>query len=154
MMLREPWRTRLLFLSFAINLVAIPILVVPFVTARYAVHRPLLPLGPPPPGVMIERMAAELPKVDGRRLQDAMEPHAETIEVARVHMEASRREMARQLASTPFDRDATKVAMQKWQANWAAWSRALGDAMLDGAEQLSPEGRTLLAARRTQRRGP
>ncbi len=154
MMLREPWRTRLLFLSFAVNLVTIPMLVVPIVTSRFGQQRPLLPLGPPPPGVMIERMTAQLPKVDGQRLREAMEPHKEEIEVARVHMEASRRDMVRELSSTPFDREATKSAMRKWQANWAMWSKALGDAMLDGAGQLSPEGRTRLAARRVPRRQP
>ena len=154
MMLREPWRTRLLFLSFAVNLVAIPTLVVPFVWVPRAVERPLLPLGPPPPGVMIQRMVKELPPEDGPRLEAAMAPHAEDIEVARVHMEASRREMTRQLGNTPFDREAAKAAMAKWQANWTLWSQTLGDAMLDGAAELSPEGRERLAARRAGRRPP
>lgn len=153
MMLREPWRTRLLFLSFAVNLVTISMLTAPAVTQRFT-PRPLLPLGPPPPGVMVQRMVKELPPEDGRRLEAAMESHIEQIEVARVHMEAARRDMMRQISATPFDHEAAQAAMQRWQANWAAWSRALGVAMLDAAGELSPEGRERLAARRMARRPP
>jgi uncharacterized membrane protein len=140
MMLREPWRTRLLFLSFALNLIAIPM-----IAGRFVMHRPPLPQGPTRPEVIVERMAHELPAEDAARLRAAMEPHLPDIDAARARMEAARAAMSRAIGQTPFDEAAVRAAMHTWQTAWMAWSDDLGTAMLAALAELSPEGRERLA---------
>ena len=140
MALREPWRTRLLFLSFAVNLVTVPM-----VGMRYVMHSPPLPPGAPRPEVMVDRMARELPAEDGLRFRAAVAPHLEEIDAARTRMEATRRSMLREIGRTKFDRPAVQAAMHDWQAAWAVWSSGIGSAMLDALADLTPEGRQQLA---------
>jgi uncharacterized membrane protein len=140
MMLREPWRTRLLFLSFALNLI-----VIPMIAGRFVMHRPALPPGPTRPEVVVERLAHELPADDAARLRAAMKPHLPDIEVARARMEAARATMSRAIGQTPFDEAAVRTAMRTWQTAWMAWSDDLGSAMLAALAELSPEGRQRLA---------
>lgn len=140
MMLREPWRTRLLFLSFALNLITIPM-----IGARFVMHRPALPPGPPHPEVMIERLAHELPPDDAGRLRLAMQQHLPDIEVARAKMMVARAAMSRAIGQSPFDEAAVRTAMQTWQSAWMTWSDDLGAAMLAALADLSPEGRQRLA---------
>ncbi len=149
MTLREPWRTRLLFLSFAINLVTIPM-----AGMRYFGHfiPPPLPPGPLPPQVMVDRLTKELPPEDGVKFRAAVEPHIEEIEVARTRMEAARTAMLRAIGRTPFDPASVQTAMRKWQSAWNAWSDGIGEAMLAGFGDLSPEGRQQLAEAGLHRR--
>ena len=140
MMLREPWRTRLLFLSFAINLIIIPI-----AGARYVVYRPPLPPGLPRGEMMIEHMVKDLPPEDADRFRATMEQHLPDIEAARARMEAARRGMSRAIGHTPFDEAALKTAMHNWQSAWNLWSDNLGAAMLDALPGLSDAGRERLA---------
>lgn len=139
-MLREPWRTRLLFLSFAVNLVTLPM-----IGTRLFMHPPTLPQGPPRPEVMVERMAHQLPPDDAVQFRAAMEEHVPDIEVARARMVAARAAMSRAIGRSPFDEAAVRAAMQTWQSAWMAWSDDLGVAMMAGLAKLSPEGRQRLA---------
>lgn len=149
MMLREPWRTRLLFVSFAVNLVTIPM-----AGMRYFGHfgPPPLPPGPPRPQMMVERLTKELPPADGEKFRSAVEPHIEEIEVARVRMEAARTAMLRAIGSTPFEPEAVQASMRKWQQSWKAWSDGIGVAMLAGLQDVSAEGRQQLAEAGLHRR--
>ena len=141
MTLREPWRTRLLLLSFAVNLFAVPM-----AATRFLMHRPSLPGGGvPPPQVMIDRLAELLPPDDANHFRTSMEDHVPDIEVSRARMEAARAAMGRAIARTPFDPDAVRAAMSTWQAAWKAWSDDFGSAMLAALGDVSPDGRERLA---------
>ena len=145
MMLREPWRTRLLFLSFAVNLVTIPIAAAPFVLHHPMMVPPPVPGGPPRPAVMFDRIARARSEDDRGKLRAVVEPHFEEIDVARVRMEAARGAMLRAIGHTPYDSEALRTAMHNWQVAWRAWSDEFGTAFLEGVQEVSPEGRQRLA---------
>lgn len=152
MMLREPWRTRLLFLSFAVNLITIPV-----AAGHFFYHRrfpPPLPGGPPRPAIMFQHISIPLAPSDKAKMLTAVEPHFEEIEVARIHMEAARAAMLRAIGSDPFDPDALQAAMHNWQSAWKVWSDDFGDAFLEAVKQVSADGRQKLATagRRRQER--
>lgn len=153
MMLREPWRTRLLFLSFAVNLITIPMAAAPLFH-HWRMVPPPVPGGPPHPGVMFERISRALAEDDKGKLQAAAEPHFEEIDVARARMDAARAAMLRAIGHTPYDPNALRDAMRDWQVAWRAWSDDFGAAFLDGVKDISPDGRQRLAeaGRRRPRR--
>ncbi len=145
MTLREPWRTRLLFLSFAVNLVTIPIAAAPFVYHRPIMVPPPVPGGPPRPVVMFERISRSLSAEDQTKLIAVAEPHFEEIDVARARMEAARAAMLRAIGHTPYEPEALRTAMRNWQVAWKEWSDDFGAAFVDAIQEVSPEGRQRLA---------
>lgn len=149
MMLREPWRTRLLFLSFAVNLVLIPIAGARFWTR----HGPITP-GLPRTEMIIEHMVHDLPADDAMRFRTAMEDHLGDIDAARVRMLAARGAMSRAIGRSPYDPGAVQASMQAWQATWNSWSEELGRGMLAALPNLSEEGRQKLAAAGRRRPAP
>ena len=148
MMLREPWRTRLLFVSFALNLLLLPI-----AATRFMPHRPPITPGVPPTQMIIAHMARDLPPHDADLLHDTMDRHEGDIEAARVRMLAARSAMARAIGRAPYDSSAVQETMQTWQRSWQAWSEALGRGMLDALPGLSDQGRQNLAAAGHRRSG-
>ncbi len=149
MMLREPWRTRLLFLSFALNLLLIPI-----AGARFWTQPPPLTPGLPRTEMIIDRMVRDLPADDAVRFRTTMEEHLGDIDAARVRMLAARSAMSRAIGRSPYDPAAMKASMQTWQSTWNSWSEALGEGMLAALPRLSEEGRQKLAATGRRRPGP
>ncbi len=141
MMLREPWRTRLLFLSFAVNLLLIPI-----AGARFWARQPPLTPGLPRTEMIIDHMVRDLPADDAARFRSTMEDHLGDIDAARVRMLAARGAMSRTIGRSPYDPAAVQASMQNWQSTWNNWSEALGQAMLAALPNLSEEGRQRLAA--------
>lgn len=147
MMLREPWRTRLLILSFALNL-----LLLPLAGARlWAPRAPLTP-GLPRTEIIIDHMTRDLPPEDAERFRATMEQHLPDIEGARARMLAARNAMSRAIGRTPYDPVVLQDAMRAWQAAWTNWSETLGQAMLAALPGLSAPGREALA--KMGRRGP
>lgn len=141
MMLREPWRTRLLVLSFAVNL-----LLIPLAGARlWAPHAPFTP-GLPRTEIIIEHMVRDLPPEDAERFRTTMEEHLGDIDSARVRMLAARNAMSRAIGRSPYDPAILRDAMHTWQTAWTGWSETLGQAMLDALPGLSTPGREALAA--------
>lgn len=138
-LLREPWRTRLLFLSVAVNLFTIPV-----IAGGWLPHRHPHPSGPRSE-VVIRRMARELPSGDAGRFRAAMERHVPEIETARARMDAARAAMLRTIAASSYDEESVRQAMKSWQAAWMAWSDQLELSMLAALAELSPEGRQKLA---------
>lgn len=137
MLLREPWRTRLLFGSFALNL---------FMLALVGAHllvRP--PPGGPQPERIIAHMVRELPPEDAERFRAVMATRLPAIEDAHARMEGARRAMAQAIARTPYDEAAVREAMKRWQTAWLAMSDGIGEGMLDAVTTLSPDGRRRLA---------
>lgn len=147
MMLREPWRTRLLVLSFALNL-----LLIPLAGARlWAPRAPLTP-GLPRTEIIIDHMVRDLPPEDAERFRTTMEQHLGDIDSARVRMLAARTAMSRAIGRTPYDPALLQDAMRIWQTAWTNWSETLSQAMLAALPALSTPGREALA--RMGRHGP
>lgn len=148
-MLREPWRTRLLFLSFAVNLLLIPIAGARFWTR----HGPLTP-GLPRTEMIIEHMVHDLPADDAARFRSAMQEHLGEIDTARARMLEARGAMSRAIGQTPYDPASVQASMQTWQSAWNMWSEALGRGMLAALPNLSEAGRQKLAIAGRRRSPP
>src|SRR4051794_35876696 len=138
-MLREPWRTRLLFVSVAGNLFAAAL-----IGAHYTM-RPARPPGPPRAAIIMDRMAHDLAPDDAARFRAAMQARMPEIEAARARMEQARDAMSRAIAQSPYDEAAVRQALKAWQQAWIAMSDDLGTGMLTAVSGLSPDGRRRLA---------
>ncbi len=142
---REPWRTRLLFLSLAGNVFALAL-----IGAHVAGRRQF---GPPGPDAAIDRMARDLAPADGERFRAVMAAARPQHALARGRMEAARDAMSRAIGQAPYDEAAVRQAMLAWQSAWLEWSRGFGATMLTALADLSPDGRRQLAEA-GQRRKP
>src|SRR5579875_2864105 len=131
-MLREPWRTRLLFVSVASNMFALGL-----IGAQLGVHPQQA--GPPHPDVMVERMARDLPPADAGRFRAAMRERLPEIETLRAQMETARAGIARAIAQTPYNEADVRLAMKTWQRSWLTMSDKIGDGMLAAVSDLSPD---------------
>ena len=136
-MFREPWRTRLLLASLAGNLFAVGLVAAFFAFAP--------PRRPPGPEAAVERMARDLAGPDAERFRAAMQHAWPQQERARRAMDEARMEMARSIGQTPYDADAVRQAMLRWQSAWLEWSNQFGAGMLAAVSGLSPDGRARLA---------
>ncbi len=136
-MFREPWRTRLLFVSLAGNVFALALI------GAQVAGRPRG--GPPGPQAAVERMARDLPQADSERFRAVMEAALPQHALARARMEAARDRMSRAIGGTPYDEAAVRQAMLAWQEAWLDWSRGFGATMLAALAELSPDGRRHLA---------
>ena len=135
--LRDPWRTRVLWLSLAGNLFAAPLL-----GAQFIMHRP-----PGPPGLegVVDRMARSLPDEDAARFRATLEHERPWYNLARREMDESREQLSRAIAQQPYDEAVVRGRMHDWQARWIETSTRFGDSLLIAFGKLSPEGRTRLA---------
>src|SRR3954454_23821957 len=106
MLLREPWRTRLLFGSFALNLFTLAL-----IGAHYAVPGPHRP----EPQRIVDHMVRELPAADADRFRLVMNQRLPAIVAAHDRMEQARAAMARAIAGDPYDERAVREAMKTWQ---------------------------------------
>lgn len=148
-MLREPWRTRLLILSFAVNLILIPIAA----GHLWAPPAPLTP-GLPRTEIMIDHMTRDLSPEDATRFRATMEAHLGDIDSARAQMLAARAAMSRAIGRSPYDADVLRDAMRTWQSSWTNWSETLGQAMLAALPNVSASGREALASMGRRRPPP
>lgn len=137
MMLREPWRTRLLFISFAVNLFLAGLIFMQMLSP----HR----RGPPGFEAIMDQMTRGMPEADAAKFRAVMLADRPRNEVARGQMEAARREMSRAIGQMPYDEAAVRAAMQAWQTAWLGWSNALNASILRSVAELSPDGRRSLA---------
>jgi len=138
MMLREPWRTRLLFASFALNLFFAGLI------GTRAMHHPP-ERGPPGSEAFIRHMTRGMPDEDAARFREVMLQARRQNEIARSRMDAARRDLSHAIGQTPYDEATVQKAMRAWQAAWIDWSNALGASMLKALAELSPDGRRSLA---------
>ena len=144
LVLREPWRTRLLWLSIAGNLFGAAL-----IGARFAAGSPA------PPGLAgaAERMARDLPPADAARFRAALDHERPWFDAARHRMAEARADLARSIAQDPYDERAVHERMAAYQARWTETSGRFGDSLLAAIGTLSPEGRAKLAET-TQNSGP
>ena len=142
--LREPWRTRVLWLSVACNLFAAAL-----VGARIVKGPP----GPPGLAGAAERMAHDLPASDAARFRAVLDQQKPWFDAARHRMADARADLAHSIAQNPYDERAVHERMAAYQARWAETSGRFGDTLLAAIGTLSPEGRAKLAET-TQHPGP
>lgn len=135
--LREPWRTRLLWLSLAGNLFAGAL-----IGTHVAMSRPH---GPPGLDGVVERMARALPDQDAVRFRAMLAHERPWYDLARRNMDEAREGLSNAIAQQPYDEDAVRARMRAWQARWMETSSRFGDSLLAAIGALSPEGRTRLA---------
>jgi uncharacterized membrane protein len=138
-MLREPWRTRLLFISVAGNVFAAGL-----IGAHFTMRRPHPP-GPPRAEAMVEHMARELPPEDAARFRAVMQPRLHEIDAARARTDQARAAMFRAMRQTPYDEAKVRQTMKDLQTSWVALSDGLNDSTLAALADLSPDGRRRLA---------
>jgi uncharacterized membrane protein len=143
-MLRDSWRTRVLWLSIAGNLFAAAL-----IGARLAAGSP----GPPGLAGAAERMARDLPPADAARFRATLDRERPWFDAARRRMAEARADLARSIAQNPYDENAVHERMAAYQARWAETSGRFGDSLLTAIGTLSPEGRAKLAET-TQNSGP
>lgn len=144
--LRDPWRTRVLWLSIAGNLFAGAL-----IGAHQVMHR-----SPGPPGLegAVEHMARALPPADAALFRATLAHERPWYDLARRRMDEAREALSQAIARQPYDEALVRVRMQEWQARWMETSGRFGDSLLSAVGGLSPEGRTRLAeaALRPERR--
>ena len=145
-MLREPWRTRLLFLSVAGNIFAVA-LIGGHIAMRGQPH------GPPGSAAIVDHMAREMPPDDAARFRATMAEDRDHNDRAHARMEEARRALSRAIGGSPYDEAAVRQAMHDWQQAWLDWSNDLGASLLKAFPGLSPDGRRRLAEA-GQRHGP
>lgn len=143
--LREPWRTRVLWLSIAGNLFSATL-----IGAHLAAGRP-----PGPPGLAgaAERMARDLPAADAARFRATLDRERPWYDIARRRMAEARADLSHSIAQSPYDEAAVRERMLIYQARWAETSGRFGESLLTAIGTLSPEGRARLAET-TQASGP
>ncbi len=143
--LREPWRTRVLWLSIAGNLFSATLIGAHLATGR--------PPGPPGLAGAAERMARDLPTADAARFRAALDHERPWYDTARHRMAEARADLSRSIAQNPYDEAAVRERILTFQARWAETSSRFGDSLLTAIGTLSPEGRARLAET-AQRSGP
>lgn len=135
--LREPWRTRLLFLSLAGNLFSVAL-----IGSHVAMQRPP---GSPDLDRVVDRMARSLPPADAAQLRAVLAQERPWYEQSRHGMEEARADLSRAIAQTPYDEPAVRARMQALQTRWVETSGRFGESLLMAIRTLSPEGRAKLA---------
>ena len=135
--LREPWRTRVLWLSIAGNLFSATL-----IGARLATDH-----ASAPPGLAgaAERMARDLPTADAARFRATLDRERPWYDIARRRMAEARADLSRSIAQNPYDEAAVRERMLIFQARWAETSGRFGESLLTAIGTLSPEGRARLA---------
>ena len=136
--LREPWRTRVLWLSLAGNLFAGALI------GGHLMVQP--PRGPPGIEAAAERMARDLPPADATRFRAALDRERPWYDMARRRMAEARIDLARSIAETPYDEVVVRARLTTFQARWAETADRFGQSLLTAIGTLSPEGRAKLAA--------
>lgn len=135
--LRDPWRTRVLWLSLAGNLFMGMI-----ISAHLAMHR-----SPGPPGLdgVVEHMARALPDHDAAVFRATLSQERPWYDLARRHMDESRAALSVAIAQQPYDEAQVRTLMHQWQARWVETSNRFGESLLVAIAGLSPDGRARLA---------
>jgi uncharacterized membrane protein len=146
--LLEPWRSRLLWLSLALNVFAAALIAAPLLW-----HRP--PGGPPTPpsfDTLVQRMARGLAPNDAEAFKAAMAKERPWYELGRQRLDEARDNVAEMVARTPYDPAATNAALQAMQDRMREGAVRFDESLSAAVGAMSPEGRTHLAQSLRQRR--
>ena len=143
--LLEPWRTRVLWASVALNLFALPMLAAPRLWNPHA-------SGPPSFDSLVERMARSLPAGDAATFRTAMAREHPWYDISRRDMEEKRDAMAQVVAREPYDAAAVRAALVAMQAGLREAAGRFDDSLVLALGELSPAGRAELAETLRRRR--
>ena len=135
--LLEPWRTRLLWASVALNLFAGVALAVPLV------WRPG-PHGSPGFDMIVDRMARGLPSEDARAFRAAMEKDRPGYDQSRGQLTAARTRAAEIMQRQPFDPAAARAALAAMRDELRDTMGQFDESLVAAMEEVSPAGRTKL----------
>lgn len=135
--LRDPWRTRVLWLSIAGNLFGAALI------GAHLATRP--PHGRPGLADVAERMARELPPADAARFRAALDRERPWHEMARRRMTEARADLSRSIAAQPYDEAVARQRLMVFQSRMSETAERFGDSLLAAVGTLSPEGRAKLA---------
>lgn len=133
----EPWRTRVLWLSVALNLFGAALIGGHFVDRG----RP----GPPGFEGAVERMARDLGPEDAGRFRAVLASERPWYGQSRRALDEARADLSRSIAQTPFDEAQIRLKMEALQARWTESSTRFGDGLLSALAQISPDGRARIA---------
>ena len=134
-LLREPWRTRLLFASVAGNL---------FSAALIGAHL-LRPRAAHGLDGVVERMVRDLPAADAERFRAILAREQAWQAKAWHRVNEARAALSRSIGQTPYDEAAVRARMAEFQQRRAESSGRFGDSLVAAIGTLSPEGRARLA---------
>lgn len=134
-LLREPWRTRLLFASVAGNLFSAALI------GAY-VLRPRSLQGMEG---AVEHMTRDLPASDAERFRAVLAREKALQSKAWHRVNQARAELMRSIGRTPYDEAEVRARMADFQQRRAESSRKFGDSLMAAIGTLSPEGRARLA---------
>lgn len=143
--LLEPWRSRLLWLSLALNVFAAALIAAPLVWHRR-------PPGPPGFETMVERLARSLNPADATGFRAAMAAERPAYDDGRARVDEARRTLAARLVQEPFDPAAAQAAMDTMQNRVQAMSGRFNETLARAVGGMSPTGRAEVA--RFLSRGP
>ena len=145
MRLLEPWRTRLLWLSLALNLFAAAMIAAPLV-----MHRRMG--GPPNFDMVVNRMARDLPPVDDAAFRAAMARERPWYDIGRTRLDEARADVARAVTREPYDPEAIRAALKAMQSQLRESTLRFDDSIVLAVGQLSHDGRAMLSANMQRRR--
>ena len=89
---------------------------------------------------------ANLSARDAAAFRAVMQRDAPDFVSATQDLTAARRNLERQIAAEPFDREAVKQALVAWRASWIRFTDKFGGTLVEAVAQVSPEGRSRLLA--------
>lgn len=143
-LLREPWRTRLLFASVAGNLFSAALI------GAYV----LRPHGLQGMENAVEHMTRDLPVADAERFRAVLAREKALQSKAWHRVSEARADLLRSIGHTPYDEAEVRARMADFQQRRAESSRKFGESLVVAIGTLSPEGRARVAesAERPERR--
>ena len=134
--LLEPWRTRALWLSVAVNLFCGALI------AGHVLHE--RENGPGIDGAM-ERLSQDLTPDDANRFRLVMAAERPWFDQSRRQLNAAREELARSIAQEPWNEPVVRVRMVAFQARWLETSSRFGNGLVLALSTLSADGRAHVA---------
>lgn len=137
MALREPWRTRVLWLSVAGNLFGAAL-----IGAHLATREPR---HVPGMAAAAERMARDLSPADAALFRASLERERPWWEMARRRMNEARLDLSTTIERQPYDETAVRAQLDQFNARWAETNGRFGESLLTAIATLSPEGRAKIA---------
>lgn len=146
--LLEPWRSRLLWLSLALNVFAAALVAAPHLWSRP-------PSGPPTPpsfDTLVQRIARGLEPQDAEAFKAAMAKERPWYELGRQRLDEARDKVAQAIATTPYDPAAANAALQAMQERMRESAVRFDESLSAAVGTMSPDGRTHLAQSLRQRR--
>lgn len=102
----------------------------------------------------LERAERVLPPRDAAAFGATIRQDGPKYAQAAQQLTEARQALAQQIASDPFDKEATARAFANWRASWDHFTEQLSGTLVDALSKVSPEGRRKLVSERRSRPEP